>query len=615
MPHAAHSDEASRSLSLRRYTAFLLRLMQSLSLPALFEAGHGFTSGTSTLQSSHRLLPRQRIASVAGTEANSTSNVQLTPVLRSPSPNRRTSAMSLDEIDSGSSEEEQSRTHSFQSTSTAPYGSLKKSHAKPKTSFQLAHPPPIIKPKQRLKLRPRVLLQLHQLSETARPTPAFDVLPSTIFAPRLRNRFPRLFKGKDGLGPNDLVVVSSATYARYPSPEDGRGNVSDEEGWDHREVVATICQLRKEDGGGRGKAEICFENGPSWEATPLMNGGYEFVATDEHGLVMKARWVVRNRLHRRTTSMAAGSSGRVDEDRRFTFSIIDPTTRRHPIIASLNRGNIEVLNEYPSVIQLPASTSDTPLSPLSAASSSTNYFDSTNNSTMPMVKTDERLRTLVVTTGIWVVFREGWSKSFSYVDVTSPPPSPVTQNFQCDKDGGTPKKPRHSGSNFLQRSGNPVDQPATPTGHGPAPKRSNSTGAAFMERASTRRSLSAARRVSKLTSTPSSDGSSDEGPYNQKKLSRGSERFKLRAPTQPTLQAVQSNPHKTVALPEVQANERASKQQSQGLSTDNGTAKKSSSFEPNNRQASNTNGLQKGTRSRRFSRLWSCLMPRRATTR
>lgn len=553
---------------------------------------------------------------------------------------RADSAMSLDGAMSFSSEEEQSRTNSFQSTRTATYGPVKKAQARPKTSFQLAHPPPIIKPKQRLKLRPRVLLQLHQLSGTSRPTPALDVLPSTIFAPKLRGRFPRLFKGKDGLGPNDLVVVSSDSYMKTSVTNDDLTCESDEEGWDHREVVATICQLRKGDGGGRGKAEICFEHGPSWEATPLINGGYEFVATDQHGIVTKARWVLRNRPHRRATSMAQQNlPGRAEEEKRFTFSVIHPSTRRHPIIASLNRNNVEVLDQYPSTIPL-SSPSNTPLSPSSITSSSTNYFDTPITSTLPMSKTDEQLRTLIVITGIWVVFREGWSRSFSYLDAMSIPPTTVVVNSQSkrrslmssveaaesglapssEQDRSTPGKSRLSGTNPLQWSSVPTNDSSTPKAHILTPKRASSSGAAFMERASTRRSLSAARRISKLAttsrnSTPSSEESSEETPYSSKRTSKGLEMINMQAATR---SASQSNPV-AAGQSDPSMKEQANAVAKGTLRATTPTTTRSNTttgpVELGPHPAPKQDGHRNGPRSRRFSRLWSCLIPRRAATR
>lgn len=376
--------------------------------------------------------------------------------------------------------------------------SARKHSHRPKTSFQLAHPAAHACHK-RLRLRPRLLLQLQQISQTSRAIPALDVLPSTIFVPRLARRFPTIFRGKDGLGPNDLIVVTSDAYEPQRSGEDDRSVSSDDEHDEHREVIATICQILKGDARQKGKAEICLNYGPSWEATPLPNGSYEFVADTGKG-IQKVRWVLRGKNNRRTSTLAGTSP--VDENKRFTFSVIDPNTRRHPVIASMTRNNIEVYHRY----SLPAPSSDTPtspMSPMSTMSLASGFTEVDDHTDQNVKETDDKLRTLIVITGIWVAFREGWSKNFTYNDSTpaagtSGLPMGSRQSSSAavnmEKDSSTTERSLHSrlhrASSVLHRSQTPAPSDNANSSATRSLSKRHSTGAAFMERAN-RRSCSA----------------------------------------------------------------------------------------------------------------------------
>ncbi|GAB1216246.1 hypothetical protein ATERTT37_005455 [Aspergillus terreus] len=219
--------------------------------------------------------------------------------------------------------------------------SVRKQSSRPKTCYQLAHPAGHARHK-RLKLRPKLLLQLQRVSQTPRALPVLDVLPSTVFLPRLARKFPTIFRGKKGLGPNDLIIVTSDLYERNGGDIAHHFLHSDEDHGEHREVVATICQLLKEDALAKGKAEICLNHGPVWEATPLPNGSYEFVANTQQGPQV-LRWVQRGAKNRR---VSAPPGSPVQEDtKRFTFSVINPNTRRHPVIATMTRNYLEVFDE------------------------------------------------------------------------------------------------------------------------------------------------------------------------------------------------------------------------------------------------------------------------------
>lgn len=403
-----------------------------------------------------------------------------------------------------------------------PTGSAKKS-SRPKTSYQLAHPASNARHK-RLRLRPKLLLQLQQTSQTPRPIPMLDVLPSTGYFPPLARRFPSIFRGKDGLGPNDLIVVRSELYERTVSGILDRSWGLEEEGDDHREVVATICQIFKDDALSKGKVEICLNHGPAWEATPLPNGSYEFVAYTRGG-VQTMRWVLRAKSRR-----VSAPPGLLppEDSKRFTFSVIDPNTRRHPVIASMTRNHLEVFDQYSK----PAPSSAFPTSPTSAMS----VISDSSEMDVPLgknvVETDDDLRTLIVITGIWVAFREGWSRNFSYDDslnskancchITSKSGStapvndensaPVEGNGSSNGADSNKGKKRQSSSGAFR---SPSEKHRS-IGFGASSKRSNSTGAAFMERVNRRSASAGLNRHSTLSNAHANgNGVTSPGPPQQ----------------------------------------------------------------------------------------------------
>ncbi|KAJ5460688.1 uncharacterized protein N7458_002240 [Penicillium daleae] len=275
--------------------------------------------------------------------------------------------------------------------------------SRPKISYQFAYPV-VHTWHKRLRLRPKLLLQVQQVSHMARPLPILEVQQSTLYLPRFTRKFPTMFCPKNGQGPNDLSVVRSELYTRtVASITEKNISCEREDNADQRQVVATIVRVPQEDGDLKGKAEICLNFGPVWEVTPLPSGSYEFVARTENG-VRVVRWALRGGRNRRA-SATPGTQPRNDT-KRFTFSIIDLNARRHPVIASMNKNLLEVYNEYSVVV--PPSTSQISQSlGMSVASDLSDNEALVDNKNV--VTLDDGLRTLILITGIWVACWEGWS--------------------------------------------------------------------------------------------------------------------------------------------------------------------------------------------------------------
>ncbi|KAL9607877.1 MAG: hypothetical protein Q9167_007255 [Letrouitia subvulpina] len=327
-----------------------------------------------------------------------------------PSPSILTQPSTVDDTPHGAESQVGSAT-----TAELPHSEARRRSSKTKTTYKLAHPPPTLRHKQRLRIRPKLLLQLHQTSEASRPTPILDVLPSVTFAPHFARRFPRIFHGRDGLGPDDLIVVNSENYETLDTSKKITKVHAEGEKWDHREVVAAICQLRKGDGTEDKFSEISLNNGPPWQASIFKNGAYEFVSKNDEGVCSIARWVPQRSVNRKAnTKTTHPSSTSSTGEKIFKFSLINPNSRRHPVLATMTDQTIDILDRYsvPNATTLPCQTIESAESP--ETNGSLDDASETGSMEKKMIEVDDHLRTLVIVTGVWVAFREGWSPNFNY---------------------------------------------------------------------------------------------------------------------------------------------------------------------------------------------------------
>ncbi|PVH89897.1 hypothetical protein DL98DRAFT_7590 [Cadophora sp. DSE1049] len=413
------------------------------------------------------------------------------------------------------SEDAKSVANSEGSITTAGGGRRRKRSLRTSTTFHLAHPAPTLTQKQRLlQIRPKLLLQLQRLSTDARPKPSLDVLPSTVVVPRLYKKFPRMFRGKAELGCNDVMVVKSEEYETGVE-SNVEGSDSDEDGLASRDLVAVICQMPKDFGGSQGKAEMVLSDGSVWEATPLPNGLFEFVSTDEHGIKTTARWVRRSN-RRQSVDMPEAI---VNNETKFTFSIIDPNSRRHPILATMTQAKLDIPDCYTAIS--PSAGRHPPTSPLRAfAEEADQRADEEAIPERATIPVDERLKTFIQVTGIWLALRQGWSPYFKYNDAMStvknqpgsggrvrsmsltPEPGRLSPTPTC---ASTPESGHTLGAVLggkirrVSAIGCPSNGSSPQLERNPStPKRTVSTGTAFMQRA-------AARRAGNAPSTVASD--------------------------------------------------------------------------------------------------------------
>lgn len=414
------------------------------------------------------------------------------------------------------SEDGRSVANSETSETTAGGGRRRRRSARSSTVFHLAHPAPtFLQKKKLLEIRPKLLLQLQKLSADSRPKPVLDVLPSTVFAPRLVKKFPRMLKGKKELGCNDVIVVKSEEYDAVEEIK-AEGSESDEEGLSNRDLIAVICQVRKDSGGSYGKAEIVLSDGTVFTATPLPNGLYEFVSIDERGEKTTARWVRRTSKPKNIDSSDQAS---VQPDLKFTFSIIDPTTRRHPILACLTESKLDIPDYFTSVSSSAGRHPPTSPRPF-PGEPDLHIADDEPPQQRTTHAVDDYMKILIQITGVWVALRQGWSPYFKYNDsMTSngataqqTTPSGRVRSVSLTPDTSKPSPiptgtttPESCSSTFLnmgirrssvKASSANGDSPQQDRSN--LPKRAASAGTAFMQRA-------AARRAGNPPSTVASD--------------------------------------------------------------------------------------------------------------
>ncbi|KXX76957.1 hypothetical protein MMYC01_207610 [Madurella mycetomatis] len=315
------------------------------------------------------------------------------------------------------------------------------------TTYCLGYPAPRIIGKTKVVQKvflPRLLLQLQRVSEDGRLQPVLEVFPASriagpVVAPRLAKRFPAILGVKRHLGYDDIVLVRRDDHDLA-----GGGTESDnEESLERRNLLAVYSPLKHSD-----DAEIVLDDGSVWVAKPLANGSYDFIYTDSEGNTTTARWAKRHTVTISPTSAYPDAShpSAAPSHLRYTFSIINPLARRHPVMATLTPSILSVQDTYTSVSpshnrhppitrpirslsmtsSSPSLTSSTPSSPSKPPSLSTAADcesdsaigilsvpgrDPTNYRTSHQI--DNTTKMLITVTALWVALRSGWSQSYT----------------------------------------------------------------------------------------------------------------------------------------------------------------------------------------------------------
>ncbi|KAL1839450.1 hypothetical protein VTJ49DRAFT_1488 [Mycothermus thermophilus] len=323
----------------------------------------------------------------------------------------------------------------------------RRSVRKSSTTYYLGYPTPRIIGKTRVVQKvflPRLLLQLQTISAEGRLQPVLEVFPAAriagpVAAPRLAKRFPAIFGVRHHLGYDDIVLVRR---------DDGDDSTeTDEEVFEGRNRLAVYSPLKHSE-----DAEIVLDDGSVWVARPLPNGSFDFVHTDAEGKTTTARWA------RRHASGGVAGQSLSDSSPRYTFSIINPTTRRHPVMATLTRATLDIQDKYTSVScshakrppvaragrsQSLTSTSPglarpVPYSPTNQSSSSGCPSECENDSAVFIPTTpsdldasasprttytvDDATKMLIAVSAIWVCLRSSWAQAAGGGPTSAPLP-------------------------------------------------------------------------------------------------------------------------------------------------------------------------------------------------
>lgn len=399
-----------------------------------------------------------------------------------------------------------------QNSSTARRRRKRSSTSRRSTTYLLAQPAPKLgSNKQILKhVRPRLILQLQQVpADQRRPRPTIDVYPASLIAgplvtARYINRFPRIFGARGELGPRDLILVKSEDYDTGMSEsEEDEESVSG-----RREPVAVLSPVR-----GLDCDEIVLDDGSVWTARQNYKGGFNFVHVDKHGITTTARWVRRNSAKSTSTTPSSrsmspsppssaatttGSSPTLQNDYKYTFSIINPLTRRHPILASLTPTSLEVFEDYTTITSSQGrSPPSRPTRPMSIDSYAAHHsLKSSPQSPMSVVtengmerKTchvDGATQKLIVVSGLWLSLRlSGRLTPAAVLPEAAAEVCGEAQNVRepsphmhsCVEAVRMPRRKTTSGASS-KNSITPSVVPAQASGI----RRAMSTGAAFMQR-------------------------------------------------------------------------------------------------------------------------------------
>ncbi|KAH6648154.1 hypothetical protein BKA67DRAFT_539971 [Truncatella angustata] len=403
-----------------------------------------------------------------------------------------------------------------------------------RTAYLLAQAPPTLNKKQRLlHIRPKLLLQLQQVPAGQRPVPAIDVYPSsgivnTAIAAHLCRRFPRLSRIKSEKSIQDVLLLKSEDYTASENDSDSDG---DEESIKNRDIIAILSPLS-----GQDKAEIALPDGTVWVAAPRLNG-YEFTTIDKHGITTTARWIRRQTKSISTMPLTPPTSapssplspssitasafpfpGSSSPDCKFIFSFVDPSSRQHPIMATLQPSSLDISDTYTTVSR---SCSKHP--PTSTQRRRTigaeDEKESAHQRTTRVV--EDWQKSFIQISALWVALRNGWVPRFKPADFIPQNASTAslastkvpkrTRSYTTGSDVGTPTVPRNLTGRW--RHSQPPLQEVSTFSPGILPRRATSTGAARMKRLNAER-ISEVTEISDTSSTRSKGRRVLSGEWN-----------------------------------------------------------------------------------------------------
>lgn len=260
------------------------------------------------------------------------------------------------------------------------------------SKFQIAKPPP--KSSQRLRLSPKLLLQVQQLPSNHRPVPVLEIWQPPLRKSKLTKAFPTRPK----LGTRDIyatlnepyITSSSLAQEDLQSPNTQPNNESNAQ---ERDIVAAMCK-------------------PSSPDNPTSAIHFRYAQCTWQGSVGVAghqnpcyRFVIRNKEHTAGSEHCrmimqwekrAAKENDMASSEQFVLVAIDRKERRKSRIATMTREGFEIAVRKSSV-----------LDHLRTCMALTEPVSATGGS-VDSAGLEAWLYTLVLTLGVSVASREGW---------------------------------------------------------------------------------------------------------------------------------------------------------------------------------------------------------------
>ncbi|KAJ5834748.1 hypothetical protein N7447_000774 [Penicillium robsamsonii] len=265
-------------------------------------------------------------------------------------------------------------------------------NTKIQAKFQIARPPP--KSSQLLRLSPKLLLQIQQLSPNHRPVPVLEIWQPSLRKSKLTKCFPQRPK----LGTKDIYATLNEPYITnkqqekqgYPQEQDPQSN-----GIQDKDIVAAMCQPPSNNNNPTSSIHFrdakCIWQASATSAGPEKSSYYRFVikngeitASPEQGRMIM-QW--EKRAVSTDGNRASGSS----DDEHFVLLAIDRKARRKSRIATMTPGGLDITVRKSSILD----HLRTCLALTEPVSEGSTDFETW-------------LYTLVLTLGVTVASQEGW---------------------------------------------------------------------------------------------------------------------------------------------------------------------------------------------------------------
>ncbi|CAI7581502.1 unnamed protein product [Penicillium glandicola] len=264
------------------------------------------------------------------------------------------------------------------------------SNTKIQAKFKIARPPP--KSSQRLRLSPKLLLQIQQLPSNHRPVPVLEIWQPPLRKSKLTKGFPQRPK----LSTSDIYATLNEPYITnkqsdeqdHPQEQDTQSNSIQE-----KDTVAAMCLPSHKN---NPTSSIYFRDAKCiWQGSASSTGSekstcYRFVIKKEENTAGPEQCRMIMQWEKRTLSTDENETSGSPDNEYFVLMAIDRKARRKSRIATMSRVGFDISVRKSSILEH-LRTCLALTEPVSAGSDLETW-----------------LYTLVLTLGVSVAFQEGW---------------------------------------------------------------------------------------------------------------------------------------------------------------------------------------------------------------